>query len=1111
MAKDTPVIQEEPGQILDSIVVNTSPVSSVAASPRREAYQPDEDQDEDIWMATLDDEPTPRVTRSVSARMSSPFQPRHQSPEQEVGAERASEAEEDALEDMDYGYLPPAGSDVSSIDEPPTSARRPDDTIAQGEDFSQILMDSIPSLRETLRSSVYETTHNYFGEETSVIVNNTLEALRRSTAQRNEAEEASVAEPSLPVLPDPVVDEPEERAKMPQARLGIAPSPRRNRDLNLSPRWTQSPRRAGFSPLRQQVLTSQARQTDDVSKAVEDEQHDIRSSASRRRWTIPSRRDDAESNLYDDSFSEVPQSILDTATPRHKSAPVGVDDTEVGEQQADEIEDEDEEMDLIEDPEAYQDLEAPDGPLTASNPSVVSAGRLPTPDDTPPQVDAEAGQDQDKETRVSQSSPLAAPPIRPDDVPEIVEISEDESEDEDEEDEEIERSLQEYLDSQHATSLPDEDPPQVEETPINQMTSPLQEPQSVVPEAIQEKMARPALSPIVRAGRALQSVTSDPPSPEPRENQLRSPFRGSATKESGFASRGLSASPRRPVAYPDVNQLPSAGEAYDDPFGSDTRHTGQVSFMEALSRSSTAAAPKSHISSRESAASSMRITPPSEDEMSWVANEGPISANLRGDVSLREVARRSGSGAVTSKPDAAVAVTDEAEAMQEDHGDEMDIWEFEAQRETPRSKRQQPFGKKVAISSGRRSALPSPWTKQRVQMQKNTEEAPPMSEVEEELVDDDMTEDAAPEMTEAEEYSLLTQRQKTQQASSAHKSATKASRFELSTFFSSPAIVPGTMGDKFAPARAPGLNARTNAPQQEQPEVAAMPTSSMFPQITQKQNFTPRPRAQDEPMADVPSRAGAPTPPRMQLSHADIQKWQQETLNANEVAAEPRRTLLRPLPSKNASPSKSSLRSPLKPHTPGRVVEFTSSVLSPVEQAKVRHQRRMSQSSASAPPSAIRPAPSSTFMARLGAFPKFAPPQDDGQEDGQQTTNTATSEIAPEVQSSEPESLSQTVWTRQHWELLVHLIQMRRAGPFDPPYERRADRWLGEIIKTRGERVKIERWHLDCVDAFKAEVGGWDEYLLAKRFIGLILGDEKRGQGIVMPRLKRKRRREMFH
>jgi hypothetical protein len=55
--------------------------------------------------------------------------------------------------------------------------------------------------------------------------------------------------------------------------------------------------------------------------------------------------------------------------------------------------------------------------------------------------------------------------------------------------------------------------------------------------------------------------------------------------------------------------------------------------------------------------------------------------------------------------------------------------------------------------------------------------------------------------------------------------------------------------------------------------------------------------------------------------------------------------------------------------------------------------------------------------------------------------------------------------------------------------------------------MTLERWHLDCVDAFKARVGGWDEGALAKRLFALILGEKKRSQGATSAGLGR----VMFH
>ncbi|PHH90003.1 hypothetical protein CDD83_4771 [Cordyceps sp. RAO-2017] len=93
--------------------------------------------------------------------------------------------------------------------------------------------------------------------------------------------------------------------------------------------------------------------------------------------------------------------------------------------------------------------------------------------------------------------------------------------------------------------------------------------------------------------------------------------------------------------------------------------------------------------------------------------------------------------------------------------------------------------------------------------------------------------------------------------------------------------------------------------------------------------------------------------------------------------------------------------------------------------------------------------------------------------------------------------MSQTAWSRRHWLLLDALLQQRRRAPFAPPPPRRtADAYLGKTVRSRGEAMRLERWHLDCVDAFRARVGGWDEGVLAKRLFALIVGEDRRRRGV---------------
>jgi hypothetical protein len=121
-----------------------------------------------------------------------------------------------------------------------------------------------------------------------------------------------------------------------------------------------------------------------------------------------------------------------------------------------------------------------------------------------------------------------------------------------------------------------------------------------------------------------------------------------------------------------------------------------------------------------------------------------------------------------------------------------------------------------------------------------------------------------------------------------------------------------------------------------------------------------------------------------------------------------------------------------------------------------------------------------------------APTRIDNKEN--QDSDVSMTDASPLVKSPAPEPLSQTTWSRQHWLFLDKLLQLRRKGPFEVQFERRADKYLGKTVKSQGEAMKLERWHLDCVDAFKGVVGGWDEGVLAKRLFALILGEERRRQ-----------------
>ncbi|KAF4460510.1 hypothetical protein FALBO_12717, partial [Fusarium albosuccineum] len=888
--------------------------SSVAAPRQSEP-------DSDIWMATLDDEPTPRPESRTDQALPAPSSPGH-------GADL------ETSEFGDYGYLAPAGSDVSSADEPQSDFQpRNNDTIANEEDFSMIFMDSLPSLQANLRSSVQEVAENDIGEETSMIINNTLESLRQSLQERdkpglnqqtNETPDPPAADLSRPQgQPQEDAQEgPREEVREQPPHSSIRPPMTFSPNRNLSPRWLRSPRRMGSSPLRRQVLKLNARENAEAAtNATEQHQSPVPS----EQQGSPAHVDPEESNLYDDSFSEIPEEVLEAATPRrprrvarHEPAEEDVEMEDAPPQPAEEHEDQEQEE---------------TGPRTASNASVLSrsdAGRLPTPDNTPPQIEAQDASPE-KSTHLSQastksslrgssplvSSPEAASTSRSQTVPEIVEEFVDEvieepaideaAEDMPEEtmhDEPVrddtaldgdlpdeDEELPDVVEPQHVGLSVDNEAHQPEVTPLNQMTSPVQDPQSLLPEGVPERVRRPTLSPIVRAGRALQSVTSDPPSPEAREQQLRSPFRSSVSRELGpreaQSNRRMSTSPGRSLAFPAVTQIPSVNEAYEDPFSSGTRHTGQASFMEALERSGGDPSPRrTRVSSRDSTASSMRFQPPSETEMSWVANEGPISDNLRGDVPLEAFGRPTGSVTSAALSNSQVdGAADEPEDEPE-QDDDMDIWEFEAQRSSSHSTRQRSREKKTASPIHRRSALPSPWTKRAGRPTRHNSDVVSerrVAQEEEQAPDGVADEGAASQTAQVEEYSLLTQKENTGEQNKAPESAARTSRFDLSSFFSSPAAIPGMLAEKFLPVKKMSVfGARPVEPEPVETE-DVLPTSSMFPQVPQKE-FHPRASPRKD-LFSSPLRSVEPEPRREELeerSREPLEEQEQEEQEEEE-------------------------------------------------------------------------------------------------------------------------------------------------------------------------------------------------------------------------------------
>lgn len=161
-------------------------------------------------------------------------------------------------------------------------------------------------------------------------------------------------------------------------------------------------------------------------------------------------------------------------------------------------------------------------------------------------------------------------------------------------------------------------------------------------------------------------------------------------------------------------------------------------------------------------------------------------------------------------------------------------------------------------------------------------------------------------------------------------------------------------------------------------------------------------------------------------------------------------------------------------------------MLSPIEQARQRQQRRAIVQDEEDVEDMYQPVPARGL----------------NKENGGENVSMAD---APQTASNQPKKLSKTVWSRDHWLFMDKLLQHRKKQRFGIECEPRSQSFLGKTVWSHGESLKLEQWHLECVDAFKAIVGGWDERSLCMRLFSLIKSEEKRAREVAPDDV------EMFH
>lgn len=281
-----------------------------------------------------------------------------------------------------------------------------------------------------------------------------------------------------------------------------------------------------------------------------------------------------------------------------------------------------------------------------------------------------------------------------------------------------------------------------------------------------------------------------------------------------------------------------------------------------------------------------------------------------------------------------------------------------------------------------------------------------------------------------------------------------------------------------------------------------------------------------------PSKPFEKAPPRRELTRRDIRRWQRDSACSPASSEDSfRPPLLRTLPPRDASPEKSSMRPATKARTAGRVVEFTSSVMSPADQELARQRRREREAEADEFAEELRMSRSMSLAFDRDDNRREPPLLQQGAGVGGSSSqhgkvNQAPSPSSPEiadvsmqdaspleVRASQPaatrslpgEGLSATQWSREHWLLLQRMVRHRRGLPATERFDRHPSRLLGMYVTARGEWLQIEAWHLDCVQAFQVYVDGWQEVDLVRRVFGLIMGERVRA---AKRALREQRRRE---
>ncbi|RKU47347.1 hypothetical protein DL546_005114 [Coniochaeta pulveracea] len=1295
-AEQTPVAKRRTRSGSASVAPSEGSLSSQGGyAPFAPSDHGDDDNEEDIWMATLSDPParfsrrkSPIPTQEEELAMIEQGQqperstsnaegrPETEDAMSEVHTSRA--ATEDIGSEVHAGYAGPDDhDDYPTSDAHDRSGEK--DTIMIQEEFTMISVGSLPSMQAGGLNMSVQSNYQDMGDETGLIINGALEELRQSLNRNNDGIEDAEEEDDEVSFVGEQTSPAQEDAATPRQNLPPAPgqqtsplaekTPTPRNNLLSVPSPTPS---LGKSPRRGKKTEDLGRQL--ALKSLRKEQSPLPSAKLK-----VAEQSVEEPSAYDDSFSEIPEAVLEAATPKPlRRYPI-----------------EEQEEAEIEPDEAVQMSIERQSRASSPHYDEVDPKSLIAPDETP----SPAMSDGQSGDGAAQSTSKASERTIMEDMassPPLLNFSQRE------ETNAVRRSRQ-LSDTPAVQAATSQAPPKVGDRDKQGISLPPPEP-----------VGRQSFSPIVRAGRALQRITSDPPSPPVGDSALGSPFRTSSSKSptaitqpkvtqqvvsqdverqatvathqspvveqqeerhnspwsSAFApfkqiknvvaqaaqrfsprpapapARATAPAPppptdnmsdpflaiadeaprrsfQRPAAQPAFVQAPPASHPTDemsDPFVAEPKPSRKANWerQDTLSMHNSmfslgnGGAADVDIDRFASKSSSVEAEVDVDDEMSWVADGAPVQIRDEQEAAISDTLRaQRGSPEPNGMPYMDVdmqsveeqqEVEDPQQEPQQDDFDDADLWDFEASRPTPGRPEPRPATtQQNVLNPPRRSKLPNSWRQNSKRLVYNDERRRAAENMISREAEDD-------------EFDLLSHfggatstHQKEKQVDQAPSQPSARKGGDLSSFFSSPALLPDVrppfeLGSNrplkrpVAPAqdeeeqprptkrnlfsfgnRSRGRPLESNAtssrpliPQKsleigahqprrdlfspikrfEVPDSAMSQESSFelpaarpqaLPPIPQKANFAPRLKAANKTLFG-PNRPTTSLFSKPTVGFADPRSDARQTTPEQQtspgessfVAPE-----LKPLPPPQQSPTKSSFRSPLKPKTPGRVVVFASSTLSPLAQAQARAERRRSRSaspekSSAAPPTRpvdfdkenqSRPNNNGKDMSK-GGFNSIRTSitanadNESAAVTKPKTTSSLFSKAIPNLappatKPPPPVHLSPTTWTKAHWERLDALVQQRRrtgalnfqlAHPLPKIRNRdqrnRSGRLVGRQVVAQGETMTLEQWHLDVVDAFAAELGGypgvggegcvWDEKVLAKRVFALLVGEERR-------------------